>query len=208
MKNKLSLLLICFAILIGFSGIALANYVNAASLNVRSVRSFVYTVKQNSSFNLPTKTTVYYTNKKQGALSVSWSPKKIDTKKLGVKYAYGKVRGYSGKVVCKVTVVKSTGTKIVKQSTPVKIKSVKSFVYTINQNSKFSLPSKTTVYYTNKKTGTLSVSWSPKTIDTTKAGVKYAYGKVTGYSGKVVCKVTVKAVPVPEPADFDVVSLE
>lgn len=81
------------------------------------------------------------------------------------------------------------------------IKSIKNISVTVNQGSKYTLPTKITATYSNKKTKKVSVTWNKKP-STAKAGTFTFQGTAKGYKKKVVLKLTVKALKVATPTNF------
>jgi hypothetical protein len=65
------------------------------------------------------------------------------------------------------------------------VASIENINSTINQNNKYSLPSKVTAKMTDGSAREVDVTWNPSTVDTSKAGSYTYQGTVSGYDNKI-----------------------
>lgn len=78
----------------------------------------------------------------------------------------------------------------------VKITSIKNITVSIYENQSYSLPKTVEAKMSNKTTKKVSITWSPKTVTSSKTGTYVFNGTVKGYSKKV--SLTLKVLPTDE----------
>lgn len=152
------------------------------SLNViaiASIENMSIKINLNDKYSLPLKVTAIMTDGSTREVDVTWSPSSADTSKAGTYSFEGTVNGYSNKIIITLNVIT--------------IASIENISNTINQNGKYSLPSKITAKMTDGSTREVEVTWSPSSVDTSKAGSFSYQGTVSGYESKVKLTLNVKS---------------
>lgn len=128
-------------------------------------------------FSLPKEVPVKINNV-EVQVPVRWNETLVDTTKVGINVFNGTLENISNKIKLTINV---TG-----------IASIENINSTINQNDKFSLPSKVTAKITDGSTREVQVKWNATNIDTSNVG-NYSYdGNVNGYNSKVKLKLSVE----------------
>lgn len=150
-----------------------------------SLKSAEVTTNAGTAPELPSKVKATYESGKTADVSVNWNTVSEDKYAAAGSFdVEGTVEGFSGKAVCKVTV------KAVED----KITSLETAKVTTNAGTAPKLPAKVKATYQSGKTADVSVKWNAVSEDKyASAGSFEVEGTVEGFSGKAVCKVTVKA---------------
>ena len=150
-----------------------------------SLKSAEVTTNAGTAPELPSKVKATYESGKTADVSVNWNTVSEDKYAAAGSFdVEGTVEGFSGKAVCKVTV------KAVED----KITSLETAKVTTNVGTAPKLPAKVKATYQSGKTADVSVKWNAVSEDKyASAGSFEVEGTVEGFSGKAVCKVTVKA---------------
>ena len=171
----------------GFSGKALCKVtVNAVEDKIISLKAAEVTTNAGTAPELPAKVTATYESGKTADVTVNWNAVgEAKYASAGSFEVEGTVEGFDSKAICKVT-VKAVEDKIV---------SLKTVEVTTNAGTAPILPAKVKATYQSGKEADVNVTWNE--INRTKyasAGSFDVEGTVEGFSGKAICKVTVKAV--------------
>ena len=151
-----------------------------------SLKSAEVTTNAGTAPELPSKVKATYESGKTADVSVNWNAVSEDKYAAAGSFdVEGTVEGFSGKAVCKVTV------KAVED----KITSLETAKVTTNAGTAPKLPATVQATYESGKTADVSVKWNTVSEDKYAAAGSFdVEGTVEGFSGKAVCKVTVKAV--------------
>ena len=170
----------------GFSGKAVCKVtVKAVEDKITSLETAKVTTNVGTAPKLPATVQATYESGKTADVSVKWNTVSEDKYAAAGSFdVEGTVEGFSGKAVCKVTV------KAVED----KITSLETAKVTTNAGTAPKLPAKVKATYQSGKTADVSVKWNAVSEDKyASAGSFEVEGTVEGFSGKAVCKVTVKA---------------
>ena len=151
-----------------------------------SLKSAEVTTNAGTAPELPSKVKATYESGKTADVSVNWNAVSEDKYAAAGSFdVEGTVEGFSGKAVCKVTV------KAVED----KITSLETAKVTTDAGTAPKLPAKVKATYQSGKTADVSVKWNAVSEDKyASAGSFEVEGTVEGFSGKAVCKVTVKKI--------------
>ena len=151
-----------------------------------SLKSAEVTTNAGTAPELPSKVKATYESGKTADVSVNWNAVSEDKYAAAGSFEVeGTVEGFSGKAICKVT-VKAVEDKIV---------SLKSAEVTTNAGTAPKLPATVQATYESGKTEDVSVKWNTVSEDKYAAAGSFdVEGTVEGFSGKAICKITVKAV--------------
>ena len=151
-----------------------------------SLKSAEVTTNAGTAPELPSKVKATYESGKTADVSVKWNTVSEDKYAAAGSFdVEGTVEGFSGKAVCKVTV------KAVED----KITSLETAKVTTDAGTAPKLPAKVKATYQSGKTADVSVKWNAVSEDKyASAGSFEVEGTVEGFSGKAVCKVTVKKI--------------
>ena len=151
-----------------------------------SLKTAEVTTNAGTAPELPSKVKATYESGKTADVSVNWNAVSEDKYAAAGSFdVEGTVEGFSGKAVCKVTV------KAVED----KITSLETAKVTTDAGTAPKLPAKVKATYQSGKTADVSVKWNAVSEDKyASAGSFEVEGTVEGFSGKAVCKVTVKKI--------------
>ena len=151
-----------------------------------SLKTAEVTTNAGTAPELPSKVKATYESGKTADVSVNWNAVSEDKYAAAGSFEVeGTVEGFSGKAICKVT-VKAVEDKIV---------SLKSAEVTTNAGTAPKLPATVQATYESGKTEDVSVKWNTVSEDKYAAAGSFdVEGTVEGFSGKAICKITVKAV--------------
>ena len=151
-----------------------------------SLKSAEVTTNAGTAPELPSKVKATYESGKTADVSVNWNAVSEDKYAAAGSFdVEGTVEGFSGKAVCKVTV------KAVED----KITSLETAKVTTDAGTAPKLPAKVKATYQSGKIADVSVKWNAVSEDKyASAGSFEVEGTVEGFSGKAVCKVTVKKI--------------
>ena len=151
-----------------------------------SLKTAEVTTNAGTAPELPSKVKATYESGKTADVSVNWNAVSEDKYAAAGSFEVeGTVEGFSGKAICKVT-VKAVEDKIV---------SLKSAEVTTNAGTAPKLPATVQATYESGKTEDVSVKWNTVSEDKYAAAGSFdVEGTVEGFSGKAICKVSVKAV--------------
>ena len=151
-----------------------------------SLKSAKVTTNARTAPKLPATVQATYESGKTADVSVNWNAVSEDKYAAAGSFdVEGTVEGFSGKAVCKVTV------KAVED----KITSLETAKVTTDAGTAPKLPAKVKATYQSGKTADVSVKWNAVSEDKyASAGSFEVEGTVEGFSGKAVCKVTVKKI--------------
>lgn len=136
------------------------------------------TIILGENYSLPKEVTVKINNI-EVQFPIKWDISSADITKVGISEVAG--------------TLENTGIGIKLTINVIGIASVDNINSTINQNDKYSLPSKVTAKMTDGSTREAAVAWSPSSVDTSKAGTYTYEGTVSGYDKKVKLTLNIKS---------------
>ena len=87
-KSMIVALMFCMVLGVGIKA-------NAATLKIKTISEFVYTVNQNATFKLPVDICAIMNNNTKKVYLIKWGVTKVSTAKLGKQVIYGTVIGYA-----------------------------------------------------------------------------------------------------------------
>jgi tetratricopeptide (TPR) repeat protein len=148
-------------------------------IDIKSIENITATVNQNVEYSLPSKVTATMTDDSTRDVEVIWSPSTADTSKAGSYTYHGTISEYDNIVELTLNVIG--------------IASIENINSTINQNDKYSLPSKVTAYMTDGTARDVEVTWSPSVVDTSKSGSFTYQGTISRYNEKIKLTLNIKA---------------
>ena len=136
------------------------------------------TIILGENYSLPKEVTVKLNNV-EVQFPVKWDRQSIDTTKVGSNVFTG--------------ILENTDIKLKLTITVITIESIENINIALNQNDKYSLPSKVTAKMTDGSGQEVEVTWSPSGVDTSKGGSYTYQGTVSGYNNKVKLTLNIKA---------------
>lgn len=128
------------------------------------------TISVGENYSLPENVTVKINNA-EVQYPANWEKTSIDTAKVGVYAINGTLENTSLKIKQTINVIG--------------IASIENINKTLNQNDKYSLPSKIAAKMTDGSNREVDVTWNPSEVDTRKAGTYNYEGTVSRYDNKI-----------------------
>ena len=139
------------------------------------------TVEEEQPFELPASVTAILEDGNSRQVEINWDIDNIDTGQPGIVIINGTVAGYSGTVKLTINV-----------KPRVSIKKIDDIKVEIKVGDSFTLPAQVEALMSDDSTQEVAISWTPSSVDSSKAGNYEFEGTVEGYSKTVKLKLKIE----------------
>ncbi len=139
------------------------------------------TVEEEQPFELPASVTAILEDGNSRQVEINWDIDNIDTGQPGIVIINGTVAGYSGTVKLTINV-----------KPRVSIKKIDDIKVEIKVGDSFTLPAQVEALMSDDSTQEVAISWTPSSVDSSKAGNYEFAGTVEGYSKTVKLKLKIE----------------
>ncbi|ABI68077.1 Ig-like domain-containing protein [Syntrophomonas wolfei] len=165
----------------GYSGTIKLTINVKPRVNIKQIEDIAVEIKVGDSFSLPTQVAALMSDDSTKQVDISWTPSSVDSSKAGNYEFEGTVEGYSKTVKLKLKIEPG-----------VSIKKIDDIKVEIKVGDSYSLPAQVEALMSDDSTKQVDISWTPSSVDSSKAGNYEFEGTVEGYSKTVKLKLKIE----------------